>query len=182
MPLHDSGRAKPPNEPQHHAARPAHSASSIVKRSKRPGGIPGGRGSVRAGKGHRGSAGASPSQNLGHRTWEGEAPSEPDNATARQEARRPRIVQRHSRLARADNRSPASTDDRLISQFIHWSRSGVRPSVNSTRRLKRVPAGCVSDGARPTPPERALPYQLRCRQIRALMASMTSCSSSSLAF
>ena len=42
--------------------------------------IPGGRGSVRAGKGHRGSAGASPSQNLGHRTWEGEAPSEPAKA------------------------------------------------------------------------------------------------------
>src|SRR6202034_235712 len=33
----------------------------------------GGRGFVRAGKRQRGSAGASPSQNLVHRTWEGEA-------------------------------------------------------------------------------------------------------------
>ena len=49
----------------------------------------GGRGSVRAGKGHRGSAGASPSQNLGHRTREGEAPSEPAKAIAAQQELRP---------------------------------------------------------------------------------------------
>ena len=48
----------------------------------------GGRGSVRAGKDDRGSAGASPSQNLQptNLTWEGEAPSEPDKAVARREA------------------------------------------------------------------------------------------------
>ena len=46
--------------------------------------IRGGRGSVRAGKGERGSAGASPSQNVGHRTWEGEALSEPAKASAAQ--------------------------------------------------------------------------------------------------
>ena len=49
----------------------------------------GGRGSVRAGKGDRGSAGASPSRNLGRRTWEGEAPSEPARATAAQQELRP---------------------------------------------------------------------------------------------
>ena len=37
----------------------------------------GGRGSVRAAMTFAGSARASPSQNLGYQTWEGEAPSEP---------------------------------------------------------------------------------------------------------
>ena len=43
---------------------------------------------VPAGEGHRGSAGASPSQNKTWATdpWEGEASSEPSNAAARREA------------------------------------------------------------------------------------------------
>jgi hypothetical protein len=49
----------------------------------------GGRGSVRAGNGHRGSAGASPSQIIGRRSREGEAPSEPAMAIAAQQELRP---------------------------------------------------------------------------------------------
>jgi hypothetical protein len=202
-----------------------HRGSAGASPSQKPGPPnSGGRGSGRAGKGHRGSAGASPSQNLGPRTWEGEAPSEPANATAAQQELRPPNNQghrtrqggapaepataiaaqqelrppnnqghrtregeapsepegaaaRHRRLAfpksrkpdyhliRHNNRSSASTDDRLISQSIRWSRSAQAPLVNSTRKLKRAPADCVSDEARPTPLERALPYQLQCRQI-----------------
>ena len=84
----------------------------------------GGRGSVRAGKRHRGSAGASPSQNLGHRTWEGEAPSEPDGAAARHRRLAfPKSRKPDYHLIRHNNRSLASTDDRLISQSIRRSRS-----------------------------------------------------------
>ena len=71
---------------------------SSTKRSSRPKRacvIPGRRGSVGAAEGLRGSAGASPSQNLGLRTWEGEAPSEPDDASACREACHPGMVQRH---------------------------------------------------------------------------------------
>ena len=84
MPLHVLGRAR---------LRPSRQRRTRLSRSfalPKPGPPNlGGRGSVRAGKGHRGSAGASPSQNLGHRTWEGEAPSEPAKANAAQQELRP---------------------------------------------------------------------------------------------
>jgi hypothetical protein len=107
-----------------------------------------------------------PPNNQGHRTREGEAPSEPEGAAARHRRLAfPKSRKPDYHLIRHNNRSSASTDDRLISQSIRWSRSAQAPLVNSTRKLKRAPADCVSDEARPTPLERALPYQLQCRQI-----------------
>ena len=61
--------------------------------------IAGGRGSVRAGNGHRGSAGASPSQNRAS-SREGEAPSEPATATAAQQELRPPKIVHHPGRAR----------------------------------------------------------------------------------
>jgi hypothetical protein len=95
MPLHDSGRAKPPNEPQHHAARPAPRASSIVKRSKRPGGIPGARAPSEPAKATAAQQELRPPNNQSHRTRDREAPSEPAKATAAQQELRPPKNQGH---------------------------------------------------------------------------------------
>ena len=89
MPLDDSGRAR--LRPSRQRLSRLSGSFALPNKSRADELNSGGRGSVRAGKGYRGSAGASPSQkpeptNL---TREGEALSEPAKAIAAQQELRP---------------------------------------------------------------------------------------------